>query len=621
MSPMTNPPTTNPTRPDRDMPESTDVRHITADGLGALTDLADLTDLFTATGVPASYTRHVAAHLGAHAAESLRGDPWRLLLAPGIRPDQADRFARALLGAEARPGDPRRARALVTHLLSTAARDGHTATPGPRLVSALAGLKVPDPVAAVNDALDEALIMAFVDEPPDDDVDPSAGDLDEVPEPDPVVGLTRPALAEEALAEGVIRMLATAAALPVEPGDGSLAPAIATAATAGVSVLRLPAGADPAEVVCALAAAVAAAGVKVGVACATRRSAARLAGCAGPASGSRFISLYRLLEAEPAAGGIVFGRGERAPLDADLLVVPDAQALDVELAAALVEACADGAHLVLAGNPDEPSSGPGRVLADLADSGVVPVVDPPMPPGGPISRLAAAVAGGTLPAVDAPDREVVIVPAGGAPEAVHRALQLVGDSIPRAFGIDPDQIQVLTTTAGGPGGVHALNAALKRRFNPGPAGTTRPGTTQADMGPAPAPADVAPRLDPGDRVIVTSPFGDLTVGETGVVDSVDGDALVVRFSGEPVIVPGLFRPRLRHAWAITIEEAGCERWPAVVVVLPPGAALSRPLVASAFGRATRHLSVVQAAGPALAQAVAVTTARERRTRLTGLLRQ
>jgi exodeoxyribonuclease V alpha subunit len=47
--------------------------------------------------------------------------------------------------------------------------------------------------------------------------------------------------------------------------------------------------------------------------------------------------------------------------------------------------------------------------------------------------------------------------------------------------------------------------------------------------------------------------------------------------------------------------------------------LSRPLVYTAWTRAQRHLSVVHAAGAALAQAVRAVGARPRRTRLAGLL--
>jgi exodeoxyribonuclease V alpha subunit len=60
----------------------------------------------------------------------------------------------------------------------------------------------------------------------------------------------------------------------------------------------------------------------------------------------------------------------------------------------------------------------------------------------------------------------------------------------------------------------------------------------------------------------------------------------------------------------------------VVVTLPAeaGGMLSRPLVYTALTRAQRHLSVVHAAGPALARGVREVDARPRRTRLAALLR-
>ena len=93
--------------------------------------------------------------------------------------------------------------------------------------------------------------------------------------------------------------------------------------------------------------------------------------------------------------------------------------LDVELTAALLDACPDGTHLLLVGDPAQlPSIGPGHVLGDLIDSGVVPVTELTtlyrQAEGGAIARLATAVRGGELPPVDSPDREVVVVPATGS---------------------------------------------------------------------------------------------------------------------------------------------------------------------------------------------------------------
>jgi exodeoxyribonuclease V alpha subunit len=296
------------------------------------------------------------------------------------------------------------------------------------------------------------------------------------------------------------------------------------------------------------------------------------------------------------------------PLDADLVVVAEAGMLDAELAAALIEACPDGSRLLLVGDPAQlPSAGPGRVLADLIDSPVVPVtgltqIHRPQP-GGVIAGLASAVRGGALPPVDAPDREVVVVTARSSAEASHRVLQLVTDSIPRALGISGRDIQVITPAGQGPAGTAELNRALKQRLNPGPG---RHGG-----------------FDPGDLVVFVAPSAELgvTAGEQGTVTGPGDGGLLVDFPAGPVCVPERLLSCLRHGWALTPQRAQGSVWPAVVAVFPEEAAgmLTRPLVYTALTRAERHLSVVHGAGPALARAVALSAEQPRVTRLAGLL--
>ncbi len=565
--------------------------------------LRALAELFSAAGVPAPLTSRTAARLGVDAAAQLRADPWRLLRVPGVRPPQADHFARAVLGADARPDDPRRGRALVLHLLTEAARGGHTVTPAADVLAALERLRFPDPRAAVEAALDEADVLALTEEP---DFDEDFDDDAEPPEPEETLGVARWALAEEAAAEGFQRLTLTAAPLLDDaavkelrdglPEDRSLA--LTAALRTGVSVLRGTPG-DLADTALAIAAAAAGRGVRTAVAAPTDRAAADLRAAA---PGVPVTSLHRLLEPRDEAaapGAVVYGRGERRPLDLDLIVVADASALDVELAAVLVEACPDGAHLLLCAEPAAPPpAGPGRPLDDLEASETVPVVTLDAAPRDPIGVLTEAVRGGDLPAVDAPGREVVIVPAPGPGEAVHRAVQLVTDSIPRALGIAVEDVQVVAPLTGGDAGAAALNAALKERLNPGPG---RFGG-----------------MDPGDRVVVAAPLPQAPAGETGVVTGGGPHGLDVDFPGGPAVIAPADAARLRHGWAVTAAQARGTRRPAVVAVLPPDG-LSRPLVATVFGLARRHLSVVQAAGPALARAVRDDGAPERRTRLARLV--
>lgn len=135
----------------------------------------------------------------------------------------------------------------------------------------------------------------------------------------------------------------------------------------------------------------------------------------------------------------------------------------------LAESLPDGARLVLSGDPGVLwSAGPGRVFADLLAARVCPQVASRTPDPGPVGELVSGVGIGELNQVEAPGKEVVIVPVRDAGEAVHRTVQLVADSVPRAIGIPAEQTQVITPGHGGAVGTRALNTALKERLNPGP---------------------------------------------------------------------------------------------------------------------------------------------------------
>ncbi|MFF4865243.1 helix-hairpin-helix domain-containing protein [Streptomyces sp. NPDC001231] len=561
-------------------------------------------------GAPETLAPQVAAALGEGAEERLHADPWQLLHVTGVRPEQADGFARALLGAECGPDDERRGRAFTVWLLEQAALAGHTALEAPALTAALAQRSVPDPEAALNGTLaeGEALVFqdALEDAPATEDADEDGGRPVRV-----LVGLERYALAEESLADGLSRLINSA---PKEGGSASdWERAAASAQGSAAELLRAVAGHGLV--------------LHTGGE-ASRVEPARLLGEAGrlglrawaaahsPLGRDGFGQLLgRLPQAqEPSeaptsavatvagllSGAEGPGRDEDGSLALDLLVVLDAPQLDVETAALLVESLPDGARLVLAGDPAVLwSVGPGRVFADLLAARVCPQIASRLPDPGPLGELVSGVGVGELNQVAAPGKEVVIVPVRDAGEAVHRTVQLVADSVPRAIGVPAEQTVVITPGHGGAAGTRALNAALKERLNPGPG---RFGG-----------------FDPGDRIAYSPAPGRTLPGQ---VVKADAEGLHLSCSGAHVVVAKeRVETQLRHGWALTAHQAVGGRWPAVVVVLPGDAAkgLSRPWVYTAFSRAARHLSVVHGVEQALPRAVAEIPARPRTTRLPALL--
>ncbi|CAM5610579.1 helix-hairpin-helix domain-containing protein [Streptomyces atroolivaceus] len=556
-------------------------------------------------GAPEALARPAAATLGEGAAQALREDPWQLLSVPGVRPEQADGFARALLGAECGPDDERRTAALVGWLLERAALRGHTALDADEVRTALAGYAVTDPGEAVQHAVDEGVVLVFQDGV--DATEPESPEgTEETPEdgtrgddePVPVLlGLDRYALAEESLADGLGRLVNScdkgadwteAAAAAPSSSAGELIRAAAAAglvAHSGGEAAR----AEPA----ALIAAAHGLGLRVVGTTHSADGRRRLEEAVGDAGSA--VTLSALLSGEDGPG-----RDADGAFALDVLVVLDAPQLDVETAAMLVESLADGTRLVLSGDPGVlGSAGAGRVFADVIAARACPHVVSRTPDPGPIGELVSGIGIGELAQVDAPGREVVIVPVRDAGEAVHRTVQLVADSVPRAIGVPSSDTQVITVGHGGSAGTTALNAALKERLNPGPG---RFGG-----------------FDPGDRVVHVPAPGRAVPGS---VVSADAEGLRLDCAGTPVVVPqDRVETSVRHGWALSAHQAAGMRWPAAVVVLPGDAAqgLSRPWVYTAFSRGERHLSVVHGVDQALPRAVAEVPAQERTTRLRPLL--
>ncbi|MFI0787907.1 helix-hairpin-helix domain-containing protein [Streptomyces lydicus] len=677
--------------------------------------------ILAAGGAPESLAEKAAETLGERAAETLREDPWQLLGVPGVRPEQADGFARALLGAAAGPGDERRAQALVGWLLEQAAVAGHSALEAAALRTALAQRSVPDPDDALQTAIAEGAVLVFqdaIDEP--GRARPAQEDDEDAETPVRILlGLDRFAMAEESVADGLARLLNTfephespepdeapEAAAPetppaapeapspqdtapptddATPDTAQDAPAAEQAASAPeqgtpaadaaadeterpterptdetapstapsdaalhamdtvdavtpadeATDSPLPSRPSPADWEAAAAAApspsaaeliravadsglVAHTGAEAARAepaaliAAARSLGLRAYGATHTANGRHRLATHLTDPTTSTSASAVTvsgllsgqegpGRDADGALALDLLVVLDAPQLDLETAALLVESLADGTRLVLSGDPGVLwSAGPGRLFADLLAARFCPQVASRTPDFGPIGELVSGIGIGELSQVEAPGKEVVIVPVRDAGEAVHRTVQLVADSVPRALGVPADQTQVITVGHGGAAGTRALNTALKERLNPGPG---RFGG-----------------FDPGDRVAHTPTPGRTL---TGTVTGADAAGLHLTCDGTARVVPRdqVADGAVRHAWALTAHQAAGMRWPAAVVVLPGDATagLTRSWVYTAFSRGERHLSVVQGADQALTHAVTEVPVKPRTTRLRTLL--
>jgi exodeoxyribonuclease V alpha subunit len=203
----------------------------------------------------------------------------------------------------------------------------------------------------------------------------------------------------------------------------------------------------------------------------TGRAAKRMAESASEEA----MTVHRLLEYNPHENG--FQRNEDRPLEVDFVIVDETSMVDLALMDHLLRAVEPHSHLILIGDVDQlPSVGPGSVLRDLIDSGVVPKVV--------LSRIfrqereslivvnAHRILQGQSLLLDDENekRDFVFLARESEEEILGTVKELVRESIPRLFHLAPEEvaqtIQVLTPMHRGLLGTINLNRELQSLLNP-----------------------------------------------------------------------------------------------------------------------------------------------------------
>lgn len=209
-------------------------------------------------------------------------------------------------------------------------------------------------------------------------------------------------------------------------------------------------------------------GLAVVLAAPTGRAAKRLA----EAAGDEAKTIHRLLEFGYTPGsGFRYGRDEKRPLEADVVIIDEVSMVDLPLFYRLLKAVPLGARLILVGDQDQlPPVGPGSVLRDLIASGILPTVRLRtifrQAEASKIITNAHRINQGQLPEVkNAADFFFIKVE---DPEAITREIiSLAATRLPGYLNCDPiDDIQVLSPMRKSVSGVDHLNILLQEALNP-----------------------------------------------------------------------------------------------------------------------------------------------------------
>jgi exodeoxyribonuclease V alpha subunit len=337
-------------------------------------------------------------------------------------------------------------------------------------------------------------------------------------------------------------------------------------------------------------------------------------------TGHDAMTIHRALAYSPNEGA--FQRNEDRPLskDYDLVIVDEASMLSLELADALFRAAGD-CFVLLVGDTDQlPPIGPGRVLADLVECGMVPRVHLTaiyrQAARSLIIQSARRINGGELPFLSTDDARAALGPDSDfdedfffvsrqTPESMVQAvLELACERIPARYGLDPrTDVMTLVPMRRGRAGLNALNDELERRLNPGDRQLVRP----------------AGGLRVGSRIVQTkndyTPGREVMNGEVAFIvdwDEEEGDARLSLDDGErEIVVPADALETYTLAWALTVHRAQGSQFPAVVAPFSSSynVMLSRALLYTAVTRAQKLCVLV---GEHRAVAVAVARAGQRR---------
>ena len=292
----------------------------------------------------------------------------------------------------------------------------------------------------------------------------------------------------------------------------------------------------------------------------TGRAAKRMTESAGEEA----MTIHRLLEFNPREG--CFQRTEGRRLEVDFVIVDEASMIDISLMDHLLRAIDPHTHLILVGDVDQlPSVGPGSVLRDMLDSGVIPKA---------VLRRIFRQERQSLIVVNAHrilqgqsliwgneggKRDFVFMPREAEEDILTTVKHLVRESIPQALQLAPEDVaqtvQVLTPMHRGLLGTISLNRELQALLNPAGEALERGGFV----------------LRAGDKVMQLRNNYDKGIfnGDLGRVLGVDREdgSLKVVFFDKVVQYEADELDELGLAYATSVHKSQGSEYPAVVLPL------------------------------------------------------
>lgn len=295
-------------------------------------------------------------------------------------------------------------------------------------------------------------------------------------------------------------------------------------------------------------------GKKITLCAPTGRAAKRLS----ESSGFEAKTIHRLLEYRPGQGAKY---NHDYTLDTEFLIIDETSMVDVSLMNTLLKAVPTRAAVMLVGDIDQlPSVGPGAVLGDIINSGVIPTTRLTeifrQAQTSKIITNAHRINKGDMPYYqNNPGDDFFFIDLEESEAITDRMLSIISNKLPELYRVDSmADIQVLVPMNKGTLGVRNLNQVLQDRLNP------RKQITITSMGT---------NFRIGDKIIQTVNNYDKDVfnGDIGYIQSInlEDDLVIIKYDDRLIEYDKSELDEIDLSYAITIHKSQGSEYPIVVI--------------------------------------------------------
>jgi len=320
-------------------------------------------------------------------------------------------------------------------------------------------------------------------------------------------------------------------------------------------------------------------------------------------TGCEAMTIHRLLEVQfDKCGKPVFMHSEDNPLLCDVIIIDEMSMVDVLLFESLLRAIRFGCKIVMVGDINQlPSVGPGNVLKDIINSGIVSVTHLTeifrQAKESCIVTNAHKIVTGEYPDLSQKSNDFFFFSRSDYGQASKLIAELAKTRLPNAYKYSPyDDIQILTPSRIGIMGSVELNKMLQEEINP-------PSKSRAEM------KSVIYTFRDGDKIMQTRNNYDLIWkrydgeegagifnGDIGKILKINraSQEVIAVFDGRTVTYTYELMAQVELAYAVTVHKSqGCEFEAVIIPVMGGFEKLEyRNLLYTAITRAKKLLVLI-----------------------------